>query len=65
MGNFGDGAGGKSENKEKQNPLMVVLDVISGCMAPVIPAIIGAGFPSGSDSGFCRGIPEKAEYRPY
>lgn len=43
LGNFGDGAEGKSENKEKQNPLMVVLDVISGCMAPVIPAIIGAG----------------------
>ncbi|MDE6851775.1 MAG: glucose PTS transporter subunit IIA, partial [Lachnospiraceae bacterium] len=41
--NFGEGAGNKSENREKQNPVMTVLDVISGCMAPVIPAIIGAG----------------------
>ncbi len=43
LGNFGEDAGSKPEKQEKQNPLMTVLDVISGCMAPVIPAIIGAG----------------------
>lgn len=29
--------------KKKQNLLMSLLDVITGCMAPIIPAIIGAG----------------------
>ena len=43
LGNFDDSAGSGAQTKEKQNPVMAVLDVISGCMAPVIPAIIGAG----------------------
>lgn len=43
LGSFGEDAGSKPEKQEKQNPWMTVLDVISGCMAPVIPAIIGAG----------------------
>lgn len=43
LGNFGDSAGNESENREKLNLVMAVLDVISGCMAPMIPAIIGAG----------------------
>lgn len=43
LGNFDDSAGSSVQAKEKQNPVMAVLDVISGCMAPVIPAIIGAG----------------------
>lgn len=43
LGNFDDSAGASEKPKEKQNPVMAVLDVISGCMAPVIPAIIGAG----------------------
>lgn len=33
----------ESAPKKKQNPLMALLDVITGCMAPIIPAIIGAG----------------------
>lgn len=44
LGKFGDSPSGKhAETKTVQNPVMAVLDVISGCMAPVIPAIIGAG----------------------
>lgn len=48
LGHFSDGAqsqksGEHTGDGKKQNPLMAVLDVISGCMAPVIPAIIGAG----------------------
>lgn len=43
LGSFQDTAGNVSEKKEKQNIFMALLDVISGCMAPVIPAIIGAG----------------------
>ena len=44
LGDFKGGREAASEKpKEKQNPVMAVLDVISGCMAPVIPAIIGAG----------------------
>lgn len=30
-------------NKHKQNIISTLLDVISGCMAPIIPAIMGAG----------------------
>ncbi len=43
LGNFKNDSS-KKENtpKEKQTILSTVLDVISGCMAPVIPAIIGA-----------------------
>ena len=43
LGNFDDSASSNVQPKEKQNPVMAILDVISGCMAPVIPAIIGAG----------------------
>lgn len=43
LGNFEESAGSGSGPKTKQNPVMTILDVISGCMAPVIPAIIGAG----------------------
>ena len=43
LGNFDDSAGSSVQPKEKQNPVMAILDIISGCMAPVIPAIIGAG----------------------
>ena len=44
LGDFKGGREAASEKpREKQNPVMAVLDVISGCMAPVIPAIIGAG----------------------
>lgn len=43
LGNFKNEAGKKDNTpKEKQGILSTVLDVISGCMAPVIPAIIGA-----------------------
>lgn len=31
------------KKKEKINPFMAVIDVISGCMTPIIPAIIGGG----------------------
>lgn len=43
LGNFEESAGSGGGPKTKQNPVMTILDVISGCMAPVIPAIIGAG----------------------
>ncbi len=43
LGNFDDSSGSGAGPKEKQNLVMTILDVISGCMAPVIPAIIGAG----------------------
>ncbi|EHI99163.1 PTS system, beta-glucoside-specific IIABC subunit [Clostridium sp. DL-VIII] len=43
LGNFKDSSNGNPLNKPKQNPVMAILDVISGCMAPIIPAIIGAG----------------------
>lgn len=39
----GDGGKGSGQRKKKQNIFMAVLDVITGCMSPVIPAIIGAG----------------------
>ena len=42
LGNFGDGSV-KSAPKKKVNPVTAVLDAISGCMSPIIPAIIGAG----------------------
>lgn len=42
IGGFDDSAS-TGGTKTKQNPVMAILDVISGCMAPVIPAIIGAG----------------------
>lgn len=44
LGNFKDSSSGqKAEKKGGQNLVMAIMDVISGCMAPVIPAIIGAG----------------------
>lgn len=44
LGRFSDSAeGGSAAVKPKQNVLMAILDVITGCMAPIIPAIIGAG----------------------
>ena len=43
IGSFKDSSDGKPEKKEKQNPFMAILDVITGCMSPIIPAIIGAG----------------------
>lgn len=44
LGKFSDSADTRGVgNRKKQNPFMAVLDVISGCMAPIIPAIIGAG----------------------
>lgn len=43
LGNFKNDVGKKDNApKEKQGILSTILDVISGCMAPVIPAIIGA-----------------------
>ena len=39
----GDGEKGSGRRKKKQNIFMAVLDVITGCMSPIIPAIIGAG----------------------
>lgn len=43
LGNFKSDVGKKGNvPKEKQGILSTILDVISGCMAPVIPAIIGA-----------------------
>lgn len=43
LGNFSDSTEGKTAEKPKQNPIMALLDVITGCMSPIIPAIIGAG----------------------
>lgn len=43
LGSFKDSPGEKQADQPKQNPLMAVLDIITGCMAPIIPAIIGAG----------------------
>lgn len=43
LGNFSDAAEEKTVEKPKQNPVMALLDVITGCMSPIIPAIIGAG----------------------
>lgn len=43
LGSFQDTTESAAGKKGKQNIFMKVLDVISGCMAPVIPAIIGAG----------------------
>lgn len=43
LGNFSNKAPQKtSEKKEKQNVFSMLMDTISGIMAPVIPAIIGA-----------------------
>ncbi|MDM8099105.1 beta-glucoside-specific PTS transporter subunit IIABC [Oceanobacillus oncorhynchi] len=42
LGNFGSSDDKPPENKKKQNIFSRVLDVIAGCMAPVIPALIGA-----------------------
>lgn len=39
LGNFNEGGGGGA----KQNPLVVVLDFIAGCMTPLIPAILAGG----------------------
>lgn len=43
LGNFEESSGNGVKTSTKQNLAMTILDVISGCMAPVIPAIIGAG----------------------
>lgn len=43
LGNFSESSGQQADNRPKQNIFMTILDVISGCMAPIIPAIIGAG----------------------
>ncbi|WP_010238196.1 PTS transporter subunit EIIC [Clostridium arbusti] len=45
LGNFQKSKATNSEkdNKPKQNILSTLLDVISGCMTPIIPAIMGAG----------------------
>lgn len=43
LGNFSDSPADSVSEKPKQNPVMAVLDVITGCMSPIIPAIIGAG----------------------
>lgn len=49
LGNFtedtanGASGGGAVRAKKKFNPLSAVLDAISGSIAPIIPAIIGAG----------------------
>ena len=43
LGNFQNDTKQKDEKiKEKQGVISTILDVISGCMAPVIPALIGA-----------------------
>ncbi|WP_124068391.1 beta-glucoside-specific PTS transporter subunit IIABC [Clostridium sp. E02] len=42
LGNFAS-AENMTEMKEKRNIFIAILDAISGCMSPVIPAIIGAG----------------------
>ncbi|RDY27029.1 PTS beta-glucoside transporter subunit EIIBCA [Romboutsia weinsteinii] len=43
LGNFqNDSKQQSNKSKEKQGIISTILDVISGCMAPVIPAIIGA-----------------------
>ncbi len=44
LGSFKE-EGEKVDNrkKEKKNPFMAVIDVISSCMTPIIPAIIGGG----------------------
>lgn len=43
LGNFEvSGVNEPEKPKEKQNIFSTILDVISGCMAPVIPALIGA-----------------------
>lgn len=43
LGNFKDSADRRETEKGRQNPIMAVLDVITGCMSPIIPPIIGAG----------------------
>lgn len=43
IGSFKDSSDKNVGNKPKQNPVMAVLDVITGCMSPIIPPIIGAG----------------------
>lgn len=43
LGHFGgETANTPQPNKSKMNPFSTILDVISSCMAPVIPALIGA-----------------------
>lgn len=43
LGNFDSSSNDQlPENKAKQNIFSKILDVIAGCMAPVIPALIGA-----------------------
>lgn len=43
LGDFKDSAETQTGDKKKQNPVMAVLDVITCCMSPIIPPIIGAG----------------------
>lgn len=43
LGNFGSSSNDQATgNKKKQNIFSTILDVIASCMAPVIPALIGA-----------------------
>lgn len=43
LGSFEDGGSAAPATKKLGNPISLILDAISGSMAPVIPAIIGAG----------------------
>ena len=42
LGSFGNDGSAK-KTAERKKPVSAVLDAISGCMSPVIPALIGAG----------------------
>lgn len=43
LGNFAKASTSNKSKKTKQNIFITLLDVISSCMAPIIPAIMGAG----------------------
>lgn len=43
LGSFNDDGGSVRKTAKRKNPVSAVLDAISGCMSPVIPALIGAG----------------------
>lgn len=38
------GSAQKTSNNEKKNPVIAILDIVAGCITPVIPGLIAGGF---------------------
>ena len=38
------GSSQKPSNNEKKNPVIAILDIVAGCITPVIPGLIAGGF---------------------